>query len=105
MKSKLIKKNLTTLLKHLKYYNRLAPFNVYDSEYVEDVENKLKEIMDNKHIDYDAEAVVACKHCKSLHIRNDELDNSVCFKCGAVNELIEFKNIYEYNKFINGEAN
>lgn len=103
MKSKLILKELTNLLNHLKYYNKLAPFPVYDTGYVKDVNNKIMEIKNNKNKDYDEEAVVACKYCKSLHIEYDELENDVCMKCGSVNELKEFKNIYEYKKYINGE--
>jgi uncharacterized paraquat-inducible protein A len=103
MKSKIIKKKLIILLKHLQYYNKLAPFPVYDTDYVKDVENKLNEIMENTKHNYDEDSVVACKHCKSLHIKNDELDNGICFKCGSINELIEFKNIYEYNKLINDQ--
>lgn len=104
MKSRLIKKKLIILLNHLRYYNKLSPFPVYDTDYVEDVENKLKEIMENNKYDYDEDPVEACRHCKSLHIKNDELDNGICFKCGSVNELITFSNIKEYNKFINGET-
>lgn len=103
MKSKLILKELTNLLKHLNYYNKLAPFPVYDTDYVKDVNNKIMEIKNNKNKDYDEESVVACKYCKSLHIEYDELENDVCMKCGSVNELKEFKNIYEYKKYINGE--
>lgn len=96
MKSKIIKKELTKLLKHLKYYNWLAPFPVYDTDYVKDVENRLNEIKMEKDKNYDEEPVVACKYCKSLHIVADDIDNNICMKCGSVNDIVEYKNIYEY---------
>ena len=100
MKSKIVLKKYRELLKHMKYYNSLAPFPVYDTDYVNDLENKIKEIMNDKK-DYDDEPVVACKHCKSLHVVSDEIDNTICMRCGAINELQEFKNIYEYKEHIN----
>lgn len=90
---------LKSLLEHLEYYNKLAPFPIYDTEYVECIKNKIKIMEDNNKINYDDEEVVACKYCKSLHIETDELDNDVCMKCGSVNELQTFKNIFEYKKF------
>lgn len=81
----------------------MAPFNVYDSEYVMDVENKLREVMENKDKDYDNEPVVACRFCKSLHIVTDEVDNNICMKCGSQNELQEFPNINEYLNFKHGK--
>ena len=84
----------------MKYYNSMAPFPVYDTDYVKDVENKIKKIMSDKTKEYDEESVIACRHCNSLHIVSDEIDNDVCFKCGSVNQLKEFKNIYEYKDFI-----
>lgn len=84
----------------MKYYNIMSPFPVFCTDYVNDVENKLKEIMSNKTKEYDEEPVVACKYCKSLHIKSDEIDNSICMRCGSVNELKDFKNIYEYQKWL-----
>ena len=101
MKSKIVKKYIKSLLCHLLYYNRLAPFPVYDTDYVKDVENKLKNIMEDKKIDYDLEPVVACKYCKNLHIISDDFNNDICMRCGSTNELKEFKNIYEYKDFLN----
>ncbi len=51
--------------------------------------------------EYDNVPVVACKYCKSLHIITDELNNDICFRCGSVNELTEFKTINDYLKFKN----
>ncbi len=85
---------------HLHYFNKMAPFPVYDTDYVKDVDNKIKEIMKDKEKDYDNEPVVACKYCKSLHIVSDEFDNNVCMRCGSVNELKEFDDIYEYQKHL-----
>ena len=100
MKSKIVLRKYRELLKHMKYYNKFAPFPVFDTEYVEDLENKIKEIMNDKLKDYDDESVVACKHCKSLHVVSDEIDNTICMRCGAINELQEFENIYEYQKYM-----
>jgi len=83
-------------LEHMEYYNLMAPFPVYDTEHVSLIIKKIK-IMENDKSNYDKEPVVACKHCKSLHILNDEIDNDICMKCGSVNDTIEYKNIYDYN--------
>lgn len=100
MKQKKLKE-LKRLSSHLHYYNNLAPFPPYDTDYVKDVDNLIKTMEDNKKIEYDEESVVACKYCKSLHIMSDELDNNICFKCGSINELETFLNINEYLEFKN----
>lgn len=82
----------------------MSPFPVYDTDYVKDVKNKINEIMESKD-NYDELPVVACRYCKSLHIVTDEDVNDICFRCGSVNELEEFKDIYEYNKFIKRNDN
>lgn len=92
-------------LDHLLYYNKMAPFNIYDSEYVEEVKNTIMKLENENKIDYNDEPVVACKYCKSLHIVIDEVDNNICMRCGSVNELKEFKNIHEYKKFVDNERN
>jgi len=102
MKRNITLKHLEKLLVHVNYYNSMAPFPVYDTEWVTDLENRIKIMKEDKK-DYDSEPVVACKYCKSLHIITDDVDNDVCFRCGSKNELQEFENIYEYNKFINGK--
>jgi uncharacterized paraquat-inducible protein A len=84
----------------MKYYNSMAPFPVFDTSYVNDVENKLIEIMSDKTKEYDEESVVACRHCKSLHIVMDNVENNVCMRCGSINELKEFENIYEYKYWL-----
>lgn len=94
---------LRNLLSHLKYYDNLAPFPIYGSEYIGDVENKLREVMEDKEKNYDDESVVACRFCKSLHIVSDEVDNNVCMRCGSINELQEFSNINEYLNFKNNK--
>lgn len=84
----------------MKYYNSMAPFPVFDTDYINEIENKLIEIMSDKTKEYDDEPVVACRHCRSLHIVSDELDNNICMRCGAVNELKTFDNIYQYKDFL-----
>ena len=102
MESQKTKRELQRLLNHLLYYNDLAPFPIFDTEYIADVKMKLKKAMEDKHKDYDEEPVVACRFCKSLHIVSDEVDNNVCMRCGSINELQEFTNINEYLKFKHG---
>lgn len=101
--SKLILKELKRLKSHLEHYNKMAPFNIYDSDYVKDVNDKIMNVEKDKKTNYDEEPVVACKYCKSLHIVTDEVENNICMRCGSVNELQEFKNIYEYKKFVNAK--
>lgn len=92
-------------LNHLLYYNKMSPFNIYDSEYVEEVKNTIMKLENENKIDYNDEPVVACKYCKSLHIVIDGVDNNICMRCGSVNELKEFKNIHEYKNFVDNERN
>lgn len=95
-------KELKKVSNHLHYYNKMAPFNVFDSEYVENVDNHIKMVEDSKK-NYDDEPVVACKFCKNLHIVVDEDINNICMRCGSVNDIIHFENIYEYLKFKNAK--
>ena len=99
-----MKKTLTelkNLLAHMEYYNRMAPFPPYDTDYVKDIKKRINKMEENNKINYDDEPVVACKFCKSLHIEIDDVENNVCMKCGSINELVEFENIDEYLKFKN----
>lgn len=88
---------LKKIREELLYYNKLAPFPVYDTGYIEDISNKIKN-MENSKRDYDALPVVACKYCNNLHIENDEVENDICMRCGSVNEIIIYKDIHEYLK-------
>jgi len=89
--------------KHLEYYNTMAPFPVYDTEYVNDVINLINK-MENTKIDYDELPVVACKFCNSLYIENDEVENDICMRCGATNELVVYNTIHDYLKAKDDEA-
>lgn len=95
--SKLTLQQLKKQLEHVEYYNMMSPFPYYDTEYVQKLKEKMEEIERSKK-DYDELPVVACGSCKSLHIVVDEVDNSICMKCNTMNELVEFKNIYEYKE-------
>jgi len=101
MNQKLIK-YLKKRLDHLQYYNKMAPFPVYDTEYVDNIKNKIMSLENEKEINYDNEPVYACKYCKSLVVPNcydvDDDGNEYCLKCGSVNEAVEFKNINEFLK-------
>ena len=96
--NKIIKK-YENELNDAEYYNEMAPFPVYDSEYVHIMKKKLKEMKDNT--DYDKLPVAACKYCNSLHIISDELENDVCMKCGSINDIKIYDNIYEHEKHKN----
>lgn len=88
---------------HLEYYNKMAPFPVYDTEYVNDVINLINK-MENTKIDYDELPVVACKFCNSLYIENDEVENDICMRCGTINELVVYSTIHDYLKAKEDEA-
>ena len=103
MKNKHIIKHLKELHSHLDYYNNMAPFPVYDTDYVKEVKEVINN-MENSKIDYDELPVAACKYCKSLHIMSDEVENDICMRCGSVNEIKVFANIHEYNDFKYKEA-
>jgi hypothetical protein len=89
------------MYKHVEYYNKMSPFPVFDTEWQSDIKNYINEIkMSNK--DYDQEPVFACKHCGTLVVPNqyevDDDGNEICQRCNSVNEVTEYKNIFEYNK-------
>lgn len=96
-------KYLKELLAHTEYYNIMAPFPVFDTEYVEYIRKLIMDLENEKRKDYDLEPVVACKYCNNLHIEFDEFDNDICMRCGSRNELREFKNINEYLEYKDGE--
>lgn len=85
---------LTKLVEHIEYYNKLSPFPLWDSYYVEELKKKL-EMNDIKK---DTEPVVCCHYCKSLYIVEDEQGNDKCLKCKNIvtddHEL--FASIHQY---------
>lgn len=89
-------KYLIELCNFMEYHNKMAPFPPYDTEYVIDIKNKIKEMEENVKVDYDDLPVAACSYCKSLDIRVDDLDNNHCMRCGTFNEITIYKNINEY---------
>lgn len=87
-------------VEHVKYYNSITPFPVYDTDYVKDLEKEINKMeQSNKKEEYDKLPVAACKYCNSLAVQTDEVENEICMRCGAVNELKMFNNIHEYLKF------
>tara|TARA_R110002124_G_scaffold281430_1_gene455728 strand:- start:88048 stop:88359 length:312 start_codon:yes stop_codon:yes gene_type:complete len=82
------------LHEHVKYYNRMSPFPVYDTEYVEEIKKHIEK-MENE-MNYNELPVVACKYCKSLHVIHDEDENDICMRCGSVNEIEFYDNIEDY---------
>ena len=99
--SKEILKQLNKLYKHVEYYNKMAPFPPFCTEWQQNIRDKINEIkMDKK--DYDKEPVFACKHCGTLVVPNqyevDDDGNEICQRCNSVNEVETFSNIKEYLK-------
>ena len=82
-------------LEHIEYYNKMSPFPLYDTEYVELVKKEIYK-MEHSKKEYDDLPVAACKYCKSLHIVADEIENEICMRCGSVNEIVVYKDIDEY---------
>ena len=100
--SKEILKQLNKLYKHVEYWNKMGPFPRYDTEWQSDIKNYINKIKMNKDNDYDKEPVFACKHCGTLVVPNqyevDDDGNEICQRCNSVNEVISYKDIFEYNK-------
>lgn len=96
---KKILKHLKEELAHAEYYNLMAPFPVFDTEYVAHLKKQIKK-METR--DYDEDPVYACKYCKNLVVPKcyevDEDGNETCLRCGSVNETQEYKTIDEYLK-------
>ncbi len=77
----------------------MAPFPVFDTEYVDYTKNLLKEKMEKEqkeNIDYDSLPVVACAGCGNIATEVDEHGNDVCYKCGEINNIKVYNNIHEY---------
>lgn len=77
--------------------NRIAPFPIIDTEHIMNLSNKIYD--DN--IDYDAEPVQCCSHCKSLYLITDDEDNDECVICrNSLNEIETHPTIFHYlNKY------
>jgi DNA-directed RNA polymerase subunit RPC12/RpoP len=86
-------------LKHITSVNKGSPFPLFDTEYVELVTQEIINMKDK--IDYNEDPVYACKHCKALYIEVDNDDNDMCMRCGSINEIIEYKDIFEYKEKCN----
>lgn len=99
--SKEILRQLNKLYNYVEYVNKMHVFPFYDTEWVQNIKNKINKIMNDKK-DYDKEPVFACKHCGTLVVPNqyevDDDGNEICQRCNSVNEVIEYKDIFEYNK-------
>ena len=86
---------LKDTLEHMEYYNKMAPFPVYDTGDVEELKTYIK-TMEREPSEYDHIPVTSCKHCLSTFIIVDELNNDICGRCGSVNEIEIHKDIFEY---------
>ena len=95
--SKIVLGYLNRMVEHMEYYNNHAPFPVYDTDFVKDVHKKIKEVKLSKE-DYDKLPVTACSLCNNLHTEVDELENDICMRCGSINEITVYNDIFEYIK-------
>ena len=95
MKGKLLNyfKKRLDIMEHCNYY---SPFPIYDTEYVQEVKEYVKQMETENKKEYDELPVIACKYCNSLHIVTDNLENDICVQCGSVNEVSVYNNIDEY---------
>ena len=100
MKKELLK-HLNSMYKYVEYWNKMGPFPRYDTEWQIDIKNYINEIKMEKK-DYDKEPVFACKHCGTLVVPNqyevDDDGNEICQRCNSINDVKEYKDIFEYNK-------
>mgnify|MGYP003489839078 FL=1 len=99
--SKEILKQLNKLYNYVEYVNKMHVFPFYDTEWVQNIKDKINKIMNDKK-DYDKEPVFACKHCGTLVVPNqyevDDDGNEICQRCNSINDVKEYSNIFEYNK-------
>lgn len=98
-KDKLLLDYLVKLYDFMDYYNNMAPFPLYDTEFVNKLKKKI-DIMKKIDIDYDSLPTVSCKYCDNLGIIQDEFDNDYCSKCGSVNEIVIHSSYHDYKKYI-----
>ena len=90
------------LLNHVEFYNKMSPFPVYDTEYVEEIRKSIIKMNNNE---YNEIPVAACKHCNSLHIVNDDEQNDHCMRCGSINDIIIYNHIDEYTESLKIRVN
>lgn len=102
MKGKTVIEYIKEKLDFMTYHNNIAPFPVFDTGYVEYTKNKLEEMSKEKE-KYDNMPVAACKYCNSLHILNDEIENDICARCGAINDIVIYQDIETYLTSTNEE--
>lgn len=99
MKNQLIIKKLKESWSHMNFHNSRAPFPPYCTEYVKELKQIIRNMEESK-IDYDKLPVAACSYCDDLHLIVDDLDNDICMRCGEVNKIKIYKDIYEYSEYI-----
>ena len=88
-----LKIQFNKILQRFVYVNHMAPFPIIDTEHIMNLSNKIYD--DN--IDYDAEPVQCCAHCKSLYLITDNEDNDECVTCrNSLNETETHSSIYHY---------
>lgn len=104
MRKQIWLKYLDETIKHLEYYDKLAPFPIYGSELINDFKQKRMQIEMSSKEYYNNEPVYACRHCKHLATIIDDNNNDICPRCTSINETIKFKNIEEYEKFKEGRS-
>lgn len=92
-----LKEQFNKTLQRFKHTNLMSAFPIIDTEHIMNLSNKVYD--DN--IDYDAEPVQCCSHCKSLYLITDNDDNDECVTCrNSLNEVETYLTIYHYlNKY------
>jgi DNA-directed RNA polymerase subunit RPC12/RpoP len=103
-KNKGIVNYLKKLWEFMEYHNKMSPFPIYDSEYVQVIKEKLEKMSDDK-IDYNNIPTVACKYCNSLGLIQDEVENDICVRCGSINEINIFPTYYDYELYVVNKKN
>lgn len=82
----------------------MAPFPIFDTEYVQMVEDELNKELNEMNNEYESLPVEACAKCGSLHIESDELElTNVCMRCGSVNDLVKYDTINDYMESKHGK--
>ena len=96
--SREILKQLNKLYKHVEYYNKMAPFPPFCTEWQQNIRDKINEIKMEKK-DYDKEPVIYCATCLSLSIIDLKEQGEFCDKCGSTHveqtDIETWKDMYK----------
>ena len=92
-------KKLIEEIERREWYNKMAPFPVYDTEIIDDIK-KLKNVIMKEHPNN--EPITYCKTCLSIHVKTVKLHNGdvdYCVPCGNTDletaHILEWEDLYE----------